>query len=119
MAQAARDAGVTIVIGDTKVVSHGACKTAAGRRIVKVIVEIGIESCVSREALVFSIGLVAEGTAAENAYLIFAPLRESLEFKEHGNRGSCVMCEICGCGKIGFLERRQMPLNLIRVDTPC
>jgi hydrogenase nickel incorporation protein HypA/HybF len=42
-------------------------ETAAGRRVVKVIVEIGAASCVSPEALAFSIGLVAEGTPVENA----------------------------------------------------
>jgi Zn finger protein HypA/HybF involved in hydrogenase expression len=49
-------------------------ETAAGRRVVKVIVEIGAESCVSREALAFSINLAAEGTAAENAMFEIRPV---------------------------------------------
>jgi Zn finger protein HypA/HybF involved in hydrogenase expression len=49
-------------------------ETAAGRLVVKVIVEIGTESCVSCEALEFSIGLVAEGTLAENAVFDIRPV---------------------------------------------
>jgi hydrogenase nickel incorporation protein HypA/HybF len=44
-------------------------ETAAGRKVRRVIVEIGKQSCVSREALSFSFGLVAEGTAVEGATL--------------------------------------------------
>lgn len=41
--------------------------TAAGRVVRRVTVEIGAASCVSAEALRFSFGLVAEGTAAQGA----------------------------------------------------
>jgi hydrogenase nickel incorporation protein HypA/HybF len=44
-------------------------ETAAGRRVLCVTIEIGERSCVSGEALAFSFGLVAEGTAAEGARL--------------------------------------------------
>ncbi|HEX3809516.1 MAG TPA: hydrogenase maturation nickel metallochaperone HypA [Rhizomicrobium sp.] len=44
-------------------------ETAAGRRVCRVIVEIGRQSCVSAEALSFSFGLVAENTAIEGAVL--------------------------------------------------
>jgi hydrogenase nickel incorporation protein HypA/HybF len=44
-------------------------ETAAGRRIRRVIVEIGCDSCVSAEALAFSFGLAAEGTGAQGAVL--------------------------------------------------
>jgi hydrogenase nickel incorporation protein HypA/HybF len=44
-------------------------ETAAGRKVRRVIVEIGRESCVSGEALAFSFGLVAEGTSVEGAVL--------------------------------------------------
>jgi Zn finger protein HypA/HybF involved in hydrogenase expression len=49
-------------------------ETAAGRRVFKVIVEIGAESCVSCEALEFSIHLVAEGTPAKNAVFDIRPV---------------------------------------------
>jgi hydrogenase nickel incorporation protein HypA/HybF len=44
-------------------------ETAAGRKVRRVIVEIGRQSCVSSEALGFSFGLVAEGTSVEGAAL--------------------------------------------------
>jgi len=44
-------------------------ETAMGRRVMKVTVEIGSLSCVSREALAFSFAIVAEGTAVEGAEL--------------------------------------------------
>jgi hydrogenase nickel incorporation protein HypA/HybF len=44
-------------------------ETAAGRKVRRVIVEIGRDSCVSGDALSFSFGLAAEGTAAEGAML--------------------------------------------------
>lgn len=46
-----------------------AAETAAGRKVRRITVEIGHDSCVSGEALTFSFGLVAEGTAAEGAML--------------------------------------------------
>jgi hydrogenase nickel incorporation protein HypA/HybF len=44
-------------------------ETAAGRKVRRVIVEIGRDSCVSAEALAFSFDLVAEGSAAHGAVL--------------------------------------------------
>lgn len=44
-------------------------ETAAGRRVVKVTLEVGELTCVSVEALSFSFDLVSEGTAAEGAEL--------------------------------------------------
>jgi hydrogenase nickel incorporation protein HypA/HybF len=44
-------------------------ETAAGRTVRRVIVEIGRDSCVSADALSFSFGLVAEGSAAQGAVL--------------------------------------------------
>jgi hydrogenase nickel incorporation protein HypA/HybF len=44
-------------------------ETAAGRKVRRVTVEIGRQSCISGEALSFSFGLVAEGTAVEGAML--------------------------------------------------
>jgi hydrogenase nickel incorporation protein HypA/HybF len=44
-------------------------ETAAGRKVRRVIVEIGERSCVSGEALRFSFGLVADGTAVQGAAL--------------------------------------------------
>jgi len=44
-------------------------ETAAGRRVVKVTLEVGELSCVSLEALSFSFDLVSEGTAAQGAQL--------------------------------------------------
>jgi len=43
--------------------------TAAGRRVLKVTVEIGALTCVSKDALEFSFDLVAQGTAAHGAEL--------------------------------------------------
>ncbi|HEX3917333.1 MAG TPA: hydrogenase maturation nickel metallochaperone HypA [Caulobacteraceae bacterium] len=45
-------------------------ETAAGRRVVRVTVEIGDQTCVSCEALAFSFGLVAEGTGVHGAELV-------------------------------------------------
>lgn len=42
---------------------------AAGRRVVKVTLEVGQLSCVSAEALSFSFNLVSEGTTAHGAEL--------------------------------------------------
>jgi hydrogenase nickel incorporation protein HypA/HybF len=44
-------------------------ETAAGRRVVKVTLEVGKLTCVSVEALSFSFDLAAEGTAAHGAEL--------------------------------------------------
>jgi hydrogenase nickel incorporation protein HypA/HybF len=44
-------------------------ETAGGRKVRRVILEIGSDSCVSGEALAFSFGLVAQGGAAEGAAL--------------------------------------------------
>lgn len=44
-------------------------ETAAGRRVCKITIEVGALTCVSKEALEFSFGLVAEGTGAEGAWL--------------------------------------------------
>jgi hydrogenase nickel incorporation protein HypA/HybF len=44
-------------------------ETAAGRKVRRVIVEIGRNSCVSGEALSFSFGLAAKGTAVDGAAL--------------------------------------------------
>jgi hydrogenase nickel incorporation protein HypA/HybF len=49
-------------------------ETAAGRKVRRLIVEIGRDSCVSGEALAFSFSLVAEGTAAEGAALEIRPV---------------------------------------------
>jgi hydrogenase nickel incorporation protein HypA/HybF len=48
--------------------------TAAGRKVRRVIVEIGRQSCVSGEALSFSFDLAAAGTAVEGALLEIRPL---------------------------------------------
>jgi hydrogenase nickel incorporation protein HypA/HybF len=48
-------------------------EAAAGRRILRIVVEIGALSCVSREALGFSFSLAATGTAAEGAELDLRP----------------------------------------------
>ena len=59
-----------------------AVETAAGRRVVRVTLEIGQLSCVSGEALAFSFGLVAEGTLAEGAALdIRAVAGDALNFR--------------------------------------
>ena len=44
-------------------------ETAAGRRVIRVTLEIGDLSCVSPEALSFSFGLVTEDTSARGATL--------------------------------------------------
>jgi hydrogenase nickel incorporation protein HypA/HybF len=49
-------------------------ETAAGRRVLRVTIEIGALTCVSGEALAFSFGLAAEGTAAEGAQLDIRPV---------------------------------------------
>jgi hydrogenase nickel incorporation protein HypA/HybF len=48
-------------------------EAAAGRFVFKVTVEVGDQSCVSREALAFSFSLVAEGTLADGAELEIRP----------------------------------------------
>ncbi len=48
--------------------------TAAGRRVLRVTIEIGALACVSSEALAFSFALVAEGTAAQGAQLDIRPV---------------------------------------------
>jgi hydrogenase nickel incorporation protein HypA/HybF len=49
-------------------------EAAAGRRVLKVTVEIGAQTCVSAEALAFSFDLVAEATAVEGAELAIRPV---------------------------------------------
>ncbi|HEX3674694.1 MAG TPA: hydrogenase maturation nickel metallochaperone HypA [Rhizomicrobium sp.] len=57
-------------------------ETAAGRKVRRVTVEIGERSCVSGEALSFSFGLVAEGTAVQGAVLdIVAVAGDALNLK--------------------------------------
>jgi hydrogenase nickel incorporation protein HypA/HybF len=57
-------------------------ETAAGRKVRRVIVEIGERSCVSGEALSFSFGLVAEGTSVHGAMLdIVAVAGDALNLK--------------------------------------
>lgn len=57
-------------------------ETAAGRRVRKVTIEIGTQSCISAEALSFSFSLVAEGTAAQDAVLnVIATNDEALNLK--------------------------------------
>ncbi|MDQ2860181.1 MAG: hydrogenase maturation nickel metallochaperone HypA [Pseudomonadota bacterium] len=55
---------------------------AAGRRVLKVTVEIGALTCVSKDALEFSFELVAESTAAHGAELeIFAVPGDALNIR--------------------------------------
>jgi hydrogenase nickel incorporation protein HypA/HybF len=57
-------------------------ETAAGRRVHRVIVEIGDRTCVSGAALSFSFGLVAEGTSVQGALLdIVAVAGDALNLK--------------------------------------
>jgi hydrogenase nickel incorporation protein HypA/HybF len=44
-------------------------ETAAGRRVVKVTLEVGALTCLSVEALSFSFDLMTEGTSAHGAEL--------------------------------------------------
>jgi len=57
-------------------------ETAAGRRVLKVTLEIGATSCVSADAIAFSFDLVAEGTVAQGAMLDIRPVAgEALNLK--------------------------------------
>jgi hydrogenase nickel incorporation protein HypA/HybF len=49
-------------------------ETAAGRRVLRIVVEIGALSCVSPEALGFSFSLAAAGSSTEGAELDLRPV---------------------------------------------
>ncbi|CAN2536646.1 Hydrogenase+maturation+factor+metallochaperone+HypA [Methylocapsa aurea] len=64
-------------------------EVAAGRRVLRVTIEIGALTCVSGEALAFSFALVADGTAAQGAELDIRPVAgDALNLKSMEIEGS-------------------------------
>ena len=86
-------------LGITQEVVAIAVERAAGRRVIRVVLEVGKLSGVLPDAVRFCFDLCAEGTEAEGA---------ALEIREPPGRGRCRACGaevalegplgVCGCG---------------------
>lgn len=106
----------------TESVVDAVCEVAAGRRVHRVLLEVGVLTAVIPDAMQFCFELATEGTVAEGAVL---------EIRQTPGKGSCRSCRteftlidqiaLCRCGSadVEILAGRDLKILSMEVSEAC
>ena len=106
-------------LGITRNIVAIACENAAGRRIRRVVLKLGVHAGVAAEAITFCFGVVARGTLCEGA---------SLDIQRIDGRARCRGCSSdfalperasrCACGHAGhdLLAGNELSVHQIEME---
>ncbi|MDR7172457.1 hydrogenase nickel incorporation protein HypA/HybF [Nocardia kruczakiae] len=100
----------------------GACEHAAGRRVYRVTVAIGMLCAVVPDALHFCFGLAAEGTLAEGAELVVEEIPGRARCRTCGAEfGLPDLIPLCACGSadVDIRAGRELRIRSMEVNETC